>query len=276
VEVLVSVTEVCSFIMLLAGNLVGFARICGYLWDISEPSAVWVGAVVIWAYTESGGLFAVVCTAVFQSTIAWTGLLVMVYWFIANEDTQAPPPSIGFPGAFAENGFVGDLIDRASHHPSDIPAQFDLTQNDFFPASDLLIGYIYPDNATCEMYNGTACVYAVGQCCYNTEQWCPGFSRGEPCERYDRGAYPFGDQRQYAGQMTDPYALDPFPNAILWNWATIIILGLGNLAALDFQARCMASKTARNARIGCIIGGIITFFVGIPFSYLGGLTRYVL
>jgi hypothetical protein len=30
--------------------------------------------------------------------------------------------------------------------------------------------------------------------------------------------------------MTDPYALSPFPNAIMFNWATIFVLGFGNLA----------------------------------------------
>ncbi|PXF49508.1 hypothetical protein BWQ96_00824 [Gracilariopsis chorda] len=68
-------------------------------------------------------------------------------------------------------------------------------------------------------------------------------------------------------------ALSPFPNAILWNWATVVIFGFGNLAALDFQARCMASRTLRVAKLGCIIGGCFTLIVGIPFSYLGAITR---
>ena len=37
-------------------------------------------------------------------------------------------------------------------------------------------------------------------------------------------------------QMTDANALDPIPNAIFFNWATIFVLAFGNLAALDFQA----------------------------------------
>ena len=37
-------------------------------------------------------------------------------------------------------------------------------------------------------------------------------------------------------QMTDADALDPIPNAIFFNWATIFVLAFGNLAALDFQA----------------------------------------
>lgn len=87
------------------------------------------------------------------------------------------------------------------------------------------------------------------------------------------GAYPFGDKRIYPTQMFDPLALSPFPNAIFWNWATIFILAFGNLGALDFQARCMAAKTPEIARVGCIIGGCFTFLIGIPFAYLGAITR---
>jgi Na+/proline symporter len=35
----------------------------------------------------------------------------------------------------------------------------------------------------------------------------------------------------------------------------------------------MASKTPNTAKWGCIIGGLFTFFVGIPFSYSGSITR---
>ena len=73
--------------------------------------------------------------------------------------------------------------------------------------------------------------------------------------------------------MTDAMALSPFPNAIFWNWATIFILAFGNLGALDFQVRCMAANTPRIARLGCLIGGCFTFFIGIPFAYLGSITR---
>lgn len=73
--------------------------------------------------------------------------------------------------------------------------------------------------------------------------------------------------------MTDAHSLSPFPNAIMFNWATIFVLGFGNLAALDFQARCMASKTPKIATWGCIIAGCLTFVVGVPFAYLGAITR---
>ena len=126
--------------------------------------------------------------------------------------------------------------------------------------------YMYPDDATAEMYNGVACTVDTTAKCYNEAEWGAG--------GFDNGAYPFGDKRIFDNQMSDPYSLTPFPNAIFWNWATIFILGFGNLAALDFQARCMAAKSPMDARIGCIIGGCLTFFVGIPFSYLGAITRY--
>lgn len=127
------------------------------------------------------------------------------------------------------------------------------------------------------MYEGIPCSFAEGSCCYNTDKWCPGFDGTNPaiCERYDRGAYPFGDKAVYSNQMSDPYAMAPFPNAIYWNWATIFILGLGNLSALDFQGRCMAAKTPWAARWGCLIAGCFTIFIGVPFSYLGAITRYV-
>ena len=134
-------------------------------------------------------------------------------------------------------------------------------------------GYIYPDNigdgGVCDMYQGIPCTVDPTACCYNPAVWCPS---PDNCTA-DNGAYPIGDQRIFSNQLTEPTALSPFPNALFWDWATIFILGFGNLAALDFQARCMAAKTASTARIGCLIGGCLTFLVGIPFAYLGAITR---
>ena len=128
------------------------------------------------------------------------------------------------------------------------------------------------------MYDGVPCTADSSQCCYNIDMWCPSSNSSNwdgICERYDRGAYPIGDLPVYRGQMTDSLALAPFPNAVIFNWATIIILAFGNLAALDFQARCMAAKSPRKASLGCYIGGLLTLFVGIPFSFLGSRIRYV-
>jgi hypothetical protein len=136
-------------------------------------------------------------------------------------------------------------------------------------------GYIYPDtfgDPICDMYDGVPCTVDPSQCCYNEQLWCP--NGGPYCDRYDRGAYPIGDKQIYQDQMTNPDALAPFPNAIVWNWATIFILGLGNLAALDFQARCMAVRSPSAARISCITAGCITVFVCLPFAFLGSIVRY--
>lgn len=133
-------------------------------------------------------------------------------------------------------------------------------------------GYSYPDDDICAMYEGVPCTNLEGACCYNADRWCTDPDDIGTCV-VDNGAYPIGDLPVIPAAMTDPLGLTPFPNAILWNWATIFILGFGNLAALDFQARCMASKTPKIATIGCLIAGCLTFFVGIPFSYLGAITR---
>jgi len=131
-------------------------------------------------------------------------------------------------------------------------------------------GYVYPNAEIAAMYNGVPCTNQVGELCYNTALHCP---NATSCVA-DNGAYPFGDKPVFKNQMSDPWSLTPFPNAIFFNWATIFVLGFGNLAALDFQARCMAAKSPNTARIGCIIAGLMTFFVGIPFAYMGAITRY--
>jgi hypothetical protein len=46
----------------------------------------------------------------------------------------------------------------------------------------------------------------------------------------------------FGNQMTDPDALSPFPNSLVWNWATIFVMAFGNLGALDLEARCLAGK----------------------------------
>ena len=47
--------------------------------------------------------------------------------------------------------------------------------------------------------------------------------------------------------MSDPDSYDPIPNAIFFNWVTIIVLALGNVAAIDFQARVLAAKDGTTA-----------------------------
>ncbi len=86
-------------------------------------------------------------------------------------------------------------------------------------------------------------------------------------------AYPIGDVTQSPSQMSDPDALDPIPNAIFFNWVTIFVLGFGNLAALDFQARVFSAKSPMTAVAGCIMGGIISWVVGCTFSHCSGAVR---
>jgi hypothetical protein len=86
-------------------------------------------------------------------------------------------------------------------------------------------------------------------------------------------AYPIGDQRTFPNQMTDAHAMAPFPNAIVFNWVTLIVLAFGNMGALDFQARCMAAKSAKIATIGCLVAGVLCIILGVPFAYLGSIAR---
>ena len=160
--------------------------------------------------------------------------------------------------------------------PLDAPSPF------FPPPSPLICATIirYPDDATAAMYDGVACSADNPDAkCYNAAKWC---ATDDNCVA-DNGAYPFGDFPIFAkpfdsdstgNEMLDPHALTPFPNAIFWNWATIIILAFGNLAAIDFQARCMAAKDEKTATAACLVAGCIGLAVGIPFSYTGAVTRY--
>jgi Sodium:solute symporter family len=47
-EVLCSCTTIASFIMLLAGNLVGIGIIQAYVWNISVSASIWLAAVIVW------------------------------------------------------------------------------------------------------------------------------------------------------------------------------------------------------------------------------------
>jgi Na+/proline symporter len=82
VEFLVSIVTITSFLMLLAGNLVGMGVITAYLWGISESSGIWLAAGIVWAYTVSGGLFSVAYTDVVQGLMGWSGVIVFAYWYV--------------------------------------------------------------------------------------------------------------------------------------------------------------------------------------------------
>ncbi|EOD41976.1 hypothetical protein EMIHUDRAFT_194620 [Emiliania huxleyi CCMP1516] len=82
--------------------------------------------------------------------------------------------------------------------------------------------------------------------------------------------YPLGDKNAIPEGMSDPDSYDPIPNAIFFNWVTIIVLALGNVAAIDFQAR---STTGTTARRGCFIAAALVFLIGGFTSANGGAIR---
>lgn len=70
-ETIVGLVSITSFLMLLAGNLVGMGFILSYVWGIKETVGIWVTAVIVWTYTVTGGLFSVAYTDVVQGIIGW-------------------------------------------------------------------------------------------------------------------------------------------------------------------------------------------------------------
>jgi Na+/proline symporter len=98
VEIMVSICTIISFMMLLAGNLVGMANVLSYLWGVNFEGAVWMTAAIVWTYTATGGLFSVAYTDVAQGLMGWSGAFITAIWLITNSDPAAPPPSVGFEG----------------------------------------------------------------------------------------------------------------------------------------------------------------------------------
>ncbi|CAM9258817.1 unnamed protein product [Ectocarpus sp. 12 AP-2014] len=180
------------------------------------------------------------------------GIVTMIYTgaggLLSVAYTDVAQASLGLLGLLTTSAWM--LSNRSPDHPQPSIG---------FP------GYLYPDDATCEAYEGVPAVYTEGACMYNEDVWGP--------DGMDNGAYPFGDKDVFNDGMMDIDAYNPFPNAILFNWATIFVLGFGNLAALDFQARCMAAKSPNIATMGNFIAAGLTFIVGITFSFMGGYTR---
>ena len=93
-EIIASLVLCCSFLCLLAGNLVGMAKILAYLFDLDITDGVFLSGIIILVYTACGGLFSVAYTDVIQSAVGMTGCLAAVYWIIKNAEYEAPPPSI--------------------------------------------------------------------------------------------------------------------------------------------------------------------------------------
>lgn len=52
------------------------------------------------------------------------------------------------------------------------------------------------------------------------------------------------------------------------NWATLLVLGLGDVVAIDFMERVFAAESARTAKRACYVGAIGTIAIGIPYSLM--------
>ena len=150
VEIVTSICTCCSFLCLLAGNLVGMSVILAYIFDISEVGAVFLSGIICLAYTACGGLFSVAYTDVVQAAIGMIGCLSVAYWLINNAKEEAPPPSIGMPKTAAYTTVTSGTV-----------------------ANQDIGFYVYPDDATAAMYDGVDCEFTAGAKCYNAAKWCP-------------------------------------------------------------------------------------------------------
>jgi solute:Na+ symporter, SSS family len=63
--------------------------------------------------------------------------------------------------------------------------------------------------------------------------------------------------------------LTSLKHGALLNWAALISLGVGDVVAIDFIQRVIASDSPETARKGCFMGGALTLAVGIPTAFIG-------
>jgi Na+/proline symporter len=116
VETVVSLVAVLTLIMVVAGNLVGFAKITSYLWSTSTITSVWIAAGSIWLITVSGGLFSAASTSVVQGAFCWGACILTFGFIIIRQHQSDSPPSIGFPGKSAiANTSLSSLPPSLSH-----------------------------------------------------------------------------------------------------------------------------------------------------------------
>ena len=112
------------------------------------------------------------------------------------------------------------------------------------------------------LFGWTGMMVGTLYCIYNMPM-APGVSPG----------YPLGDKPMFFEQMANKDALDPIPNAIVFNWSTLFVLGFGCVAAPDFQARIFAAKSAKAAVWGCIFGAVITALFGCCWAFVPAAAR---
>lgn len=57
-------------------------------------------------------------------------------------------------------------------------------------------------------------------------------------------------------------------------WASLVSLALGDVVAIDFIQRVISADSARTARRGCYIAGVLTLTVGLMVSFMGLAAHY--
>jgi Na+/proline symporter len=57
-------------------------------------------------------------------------------------------------------------------------------------------------------------------------------------------------------------------------WASLVSLALGDVVAIDFIQRVISADSARTARRGCYIAGVLTLGVGLMVSFMGLAAHY--
>ncbi len=74
--------------------------------------------------------------------------------------------------------------------------------------------------------------------------------------------------------ITVPEGMGPFDlgqltstdQGAMFNWATLLALGIGDIVAIDFMQRIFAARSPQTAQRACFVGALGVLAVGIPFS----------
>lgn len=74
--------------------------------------------------------------------------------------------------------------------------------------------------------------------------------------------------------ITIPDGMGPFDlgqltstdQGAMFNWATLLALGIGDIVAIDFMQRIFAARSPQTAQRACFVGAVGVLVVGIPFS----------
>ncbi len=69
--------------------------------------------------------------------------------------------------------------------------------------------------------------------------------------------------------FTDMSGLMSREQGSLVNWASLVSLALGDVVAIDFIQRVIAADSARTAKRGCYIAGVITLTIGLMVTFIG-------